>query len=513
MDNSFNDNGIVKNNFSKESSGIPSMIIQEDKKNIVGGMVVETPLNNNFALSRYFENGELDKEFGEEGKVITEFEQLKPVLHSLYSMPNNNIQAFGSAKDNFESKSNFLALVRYKTDGSLVENFGEGGKMLIPSIEEYENILSITLEGEGSNTFLVFANNRLEPQEGMNIGAIKEYYLKKYDFNGNLIDSFGENGKLIISHRVVSVGIQQDNKILLLGTANDNSKNGYLVTRYFSDGSLDNTFGIDGEVIISFGANQYRPAQIKSLDSGEILVLGSIFKIAKNDFALAKLNIDGTLDSSFGIDGKITTEFTNYSSIALQTDDLAYSMEVQQNGKIVVVGAISFNSEDKQNQAIIRYDENGTIDKSFGDNGKIITRIPDRYSHGRTVLLQEDGKILVGGISWTGIYKESAFILTRYLIELNVGSLYSSLSENRPLIYPNSVQTTATLKYTLEYQENLTIQLIDLNGQILKTYLQNKPKKAGTYQQQIDLPTDLPAGMYFVSLSSPNGQITIKVTK
>ena len=59
----------------------------------------------------------------------------------------------------------------------------------------------------------------------------------------------------------------------------------------------------------------------------------------------------------------------------------------------------------------------------------------------------------------------------------------------------------------------MTIQLIDLNGQVLKTYLQNESQQVGLYQEAIDLPTDLSTGLYFLRLSSLNGQTIIKVIK
>lgn len=80
-------------------------------------------------------------------------------------------------------------------------------------------------------------------------------------------------------------------------------------------------------------------------------------------------------------------------------------------------------------------------------------------------------------------------------------------------VYPNPIKNTTTLAYTLENEEILTIQLRNLQGRILKTYLQNKPQPAGTYQQQIDLSTYLPTGVYILNLISPNGQVAVKVFK
>lgn len=90
---------------------------------------------------------------------------------------------------------------------------------------------------------------------------------------------------------------------------------------------------------------------------------------------------------------------------------------------------------------------------------------------------------------------------------------FSPIVSNQIQFYPNPIKNTSTLIYTLENPENLTIQLTNLNGQILKTYLQNQPQITGTYQQPIDLPSNLPQGMYLLRLSSPNGQTVIKVVK
>jgi len=154
----------------------------------------------------------------------------------------------------------------------------------------------------------------------------------------------------------------------------------------------------------------------------------------------------------------------------------------------------------------VQYNEDGTLDNNFGKNGVLMFGAWDSLRIYR-LALQSDGKMLAEGDRKTSTGRVG--FIKRYLPDLKVSSIDLFLKNDAVLVYPNPIKDVATLEYSLEKPEILTIQLTDLNGQILKTYLQNQPQKAGTYQQQIDLST----GMYLVRLSSPNGQMMIKVVK
>lgn len=80
-------------------------------------------------------------------------------------------------------------------------------------------------------------------------------------------------------------------------------------------------------------------------------------------------------------------------------------------------------------------------------------------------------------------------------------------------LYPNPIKKTATLEYTFDQPEILTIQLKDLHGRVLKAFLEEQSPPAGMHTQLIILPTDLPKGMHLVKMLSPNGHIFIKIIR
>ncbi|MFN6475925.1 DUF4347 domain-containing protein, partial [Nostoc sp. DedQUE07] len=116
---------------------------------------------------------------------------------------------------------------------------------------------------------------------------------------------------------------------------------------------LDPSFDSDGKVTTDIGTNTSDIARsIVIQDDGKILVAG----VSNNNFAVVRYNSNGSLDTNFDSDGKVTTDFGN--------TDIAYSIALQDDGKILVAGASSSNF------AVVRYNSNGSLDTSFGTAGK-----------------------------------------------------------------------------------------------------------------------------------------------
>ena len=117
------------------------------------------------------------------------------------------------------------------------------------------------------------------------------------------------------------------------------------------------------------------------MQNGKIVVSGN----AGGDMALARYNSDGSLDTSFDGDGKVTTDFgSNY--------DVAYDVAIQSDGKIVATG----KSNAVSNVALARYNADGSLDTSFSTDGKVTTDLGS-WSDGRGLTLLPDGRILIVG--------------------------------------------------------------------------------------------------------------------
>jgi uncharacterized delta-60 repeat protein len=220
--------------------------------------------------------------------------------------------------------------------------------------------------------------------------------------NGNGLDStFGTGGEVVTDFGGVDVAakvlMQPNGKIVAAGTSTSGGVSSFALVRYNSDGSLDMTFGTNGKVTSPLGS-----ATGAALDAnGDIIVAGQDFR---TQFVVARYTSGGALDSTFGTAGVVTTAIVNATnaSVAVQPTD----------GKIVVAGysagspPTSFSTID-----VIRYNANGTLDTTFGTggvanagNGTIVNQ----------VLIQTDGKIVVAGNDEPGMTsRNTAFFVKR----------------------------------------------------------------------------------------------------
>ena len=175
-----------------------------------------------------------------------------------------------------------------------------------------------------------------------------------------------------------------------------------------SAGQLDHSWNGTGYTTTSFGSasGAYSFADgVTVREDGHVLVVGGFSDGAgTNVFALARYRANGTLDSSFGSGGKMTTNFQGY--------DLATAVAPEGN-KYVVVGYTSPDGGTTFDFAVARYLKNGSLDTSFGSSGKVITSFGGGYDFANAVALSE-GKILVAGVSRADTPGNNNFILARY---------------------------------------------------------------------------------------------------
>jgi uncharacterized delta-60 repeat protein len=248
-------------------------------------------------------------------------------------------------------------------------------------------------------------------------GSNDDFALVRYNVDGSLDITFGTGGKVITTFgsdndQAYAVTIQNDGKILVAGHSLIAGSLDFAVARYNIDGSLDTSFSTDGKVTVDFSSSIDYAESITVQTDGKILIAG----MAGNEYAVIRLESDGTLDSSFGLAGKVTTDVDTGT-------DHAYALAVQTNGMIVLAG--SSNS----NFAIVRYDANGNLDAGFGTSGKVTTDFASSLDIAKSLIIQSDGKILVGGYANNGSNLD--FALARYYAN---GSLDTSFSGDGKLL-------------------------------------------------------------------------------
>jgi uncharacterized delta-60 repeat protein len=165
-----------------------------------------------------------------------------------------------------------------------------------------------------------------------------------------------------------------------------------------ADGDLDPTFGIGGRVRYE-DSSGWPSASASAIQSdGKIIVAGSIGGLDWADFLLARYNPDGSLDTSFGIAGKVTTDFLGWG-------DWVRAVAVQSDGKIIAAGIMAILPNGTpyadlrvRRGALVRYNKDGSLDSTFGTGGKVITEIlgPSALN---ALSIQSDGKIIAAGHS------------------------------------------------------------------------------------------------------------------
>jgi uncharacterized delta-60 repeat protein len=147
------------------------------------------------------------------------------------------------------------------------------------------------------------------------------------------------------------------------------------LARYNANGSLDTTFDGDGMVLTNFASSTDEEANALATDaSGKTVVAGFAVVGGGGQFALARYNANGSLDTTFDGDGKVLTDF------ASGRYEAARALAIDGNGKIVVAGWCDVGSTGGDGQfALARYNANGSLDWNFGDHGKVLTRLSDPY--------------------------------------------------------------------------------------------------------------------------------------
>src|SRR5262245_57732496 len=159
---------------------------------------------------------------------------------------------------------------------------------------------------------------------------------------------------------------------------------------------LDPRYGASGKVATHFENKTSEIHAVAILANGEICVAG----MAGGDFAVARYNANGSLDVSFGSGGKVTTDFTGPNGF-----DEADAIAVQPDNRIIAVGHAANGSA--SDFALARYNENGTLDSTFGNGGRVVTNI-GAVDLAHAAALQSDGEILVAGVS------DGNFTVARY---------------------------------------------------------------------------------------------------
>lgn len=221
---------------------------------------------------------------------------------------------------------------------------------------------------------------------------------------GLLDNSFSGDGKTTFNTggdtKATAVLVQPDGKILVAGSGNGIPGNGrdFVVARYMPDGTLDAAFGVGG--IATKGLTGNDEATCIALQSDGKIVLAGFYTLVTSQYmAVARLNPDGSADTGFGLGGQ---DFIYFEEEA-PYHSAGAGVAIQTDGRIVVCGS-SGTTGSAVNSVLARFDPDGSIDTSFGTDGKIVLNVGTVEDRSTAVAIQSDGRIVISGYSGSSSY-------------------------------------------------------------------------------------------------------------
>jgi uncharacterized delta-60 repeat protein len=400
LDRQFGGDGRVTTDLDSLNEGALAVAIQPDGKIVVVGITGDPNLVTSGVLVRYDATGTLDPTF--DGDGIRFFDGLNPA--DIVVQPDGKIVVAGTAKgpDFFED----FAVARFNTDGTANTSFGSEGIATAGSPSGNGRGRAIALQPDGRIVVVGWTDQESEGGDAA---------IARFNSDGTLDTSFGNAIRVLNmgAHSYANaVSIQTNGKIVVAGEGAGAKGWHFALARLHIDGTGDTSFGGDGRVRTVFGDGS-RPSDVVVLADGRIMVAGTMFPISKatSDFALARYTSRGTLDATFSHDGRKRSDFSS-------GNDEAHSLMLQSNGRIVLAGSAApprhrFNAS----FGLARYTVNGKLDPTFSGDGKKRTRFGSNYrDFGNDAALQPNGRIVVAG-SVTRLTTESDFGLARYLAE------------------------------------------------------------------------------------------------
>jgi uncharacterized delta-60 repeat protein len=487
-------------------------------------------------------DGQIDSTFGNNGLSISNFPHF--VQSSSLNIDNQNrIITAGSAS--IGNDYDFGA-TRFNANGLIDSSFSSFGNFIYNSgIKDFCNAISI----QSDNKIILGGYSLYDDNINDSYTEFKFIRLKE---NGQLDSTFNDSGIVKLRYMNVNTGalamaLQSDGKIIAVGNYIDGNSIRFGVIRILTDGRIDSTFADNGLMIIELSSSAIddRPTCIKIQNDNKILIGGYSYGTPNQGriFCLIRINSNGTLDSTFGINGIIKTDIIGYPN------DYASSLEIQNDGKIILAGS-SFNSKI---MAICRYEMDGTLDNTFGNLGIDTLDISSGNDVIKDITIQSDGKIIIAGIvnnaaclirlntygnidstfNNTGIKLiDNSITNGFYAIKKQIGSRYLTLGskiESGQLqefslvafnsllfsgindkdtsyaalkIYPNPANETINLT---NIQPNTTIIITNITGNlILKSTLNPN--------QEINL-SHLASGLYFMQIHNAKSTQAVKFIK
>ena len=481
LDSTFGDSGKTIVDITSVNIAQNHIATQIDGKIILATSKVK--YNNgydfDFCLLRFNTDGTLDNSFGSQGMILCDLGSTEDLAFDVAIQSDDKILVVGTS-GGFTDRD--FALVRLNADGTNDQSFGNNG-IVKTSILYDDELYSVALQTDGK----IVAGG---------IGNSKGYIFRFLD-DGSLDNSFGSNGKVSLQYggitMVRDITIMDDGSILVAGQIGGNNADGF-VAKLNSNGSPNTSFGTNGKYIVNFSNQEYINT-LSCQSDGKILLGGAYgYMMGSNptvEFLIVRLLPEGILDNSFNNSGKITFGFDpNFAFNECNT------IKLNANDDIFAIGYTINSQLTNSYFAIAKLTVNGSLDLTFGNNGKVISDFGSSKEKGQGAIIDNYERLLV-----SGIYGDSTNpIICRYKTSISTNISEQLQRSSIINIFPNPCKDYISIDFLSIPEKVIDITLYDISGKEI-----HKFTPISNYWQTITIPTDfLTYGIYQMKINLGN---------
>ncbi len=433
IDLSFGTNGTQLVNVGTAAAGetATSMAVNANGQIIVAGSATGGATGSDFALTELNANGSVNTSFGVAGHVILNIAGTQnDQINSVAVDASGKIVVAGTTSD--AAGVSDAVVARFNADGTLDTTFGTNGMDVFDFTGDSQHdsaANAVTIDGSGN---IVVAGSALI---GSGASAHTEFAVARLNADGSFDSTFGTDGQMTVdfagaNESANAVAIDAQGRIVVVGSANvagpDGTFDQFAVARLTAEGTLDNTFGANanGETLVDFG-HTADATQIAIGSNGKIDVGGNSTISGTSSIALAQLNADGTLDTTFGANGTTTASFNSGASA-----ETLQGLTIDASGKLVAAATLHTGTTGSLDVGVARFNANGTLDSTFGTAGEVREKFSDGIDSVAGVAIDSNGNLIVAGSSTQD--SASASAINFAALQLN-GSAAVTTSTFRPL--------------------------------------------------------------------------------
>jgi uncharacterized delta-60 repeat protein len=420
LDPTFGSNGVAIVEMGASSTAF-GLAFAPDGRIVLGGTIEAGATGTDFAVARLSRDGMLDPAFSFDGWTTAAIGTGNVYDGSFNTIvqADGKIVLIGEGADtDVALDDGDFKLARFNTDGTLDTSFSGDGKAYVDfNLGGNDEDRALDAVQLANGKLVVVGSAMVAPSD-------TDIAVARLNADGSRDTSFDSDGRLTFSFDLdpnfpgeiaSSVAIDGAGNIVIAGAAAKGgiNANDFAIARLLPSGAFDPNFGGDGRVTVAFDLGdtlEDTALELLIAPDGSIFVSGGV-KASGYDFAVVKLQPDGTPDPGFGTGGKATVAF----DLGDGNDDIAYGAALQPDGKFVFVG---FTGSPTPDIALARLDVDGELDPSFGFAGKQLLKLDvggnlfDAGVRGRI----QDGYLVIGGVAATAS-ADSNFMAARIIID------------------------------------------------------------------------------------------------